>query len=109
MIYWTGWNTVNHLLIALLIGFVVYGYRLSKITAAQRHAEISQNWWLIPYIIGIGVISYIGSFGTGKNILGFGADFFVIACFSLIIFICAIRSVKPEANKEAITMINAGL
>jgi amino acid transporter len=102
LVFWVGWGVVQKLLIAILVGFVILVYRLWHLSRAQFRLQIKQNWWLIPYILGLGVLSYFGSFGGGKNIITFGYDFGVIAIFSLIIFICAVCSVKADANNEAI-------
>lgn len=102
LVFWVGWNIVQNLLIALVIGFVVLMISLSRMSNNQRRLQVQQSWWLVPYVAGLGVLSYLGSFGTGKNILTFGYDFLVIAIFSLLIFICAVRAVKPNANNEAI-------
>jgi hypothetical protein len=50
--------------------------------------------WLLPYMVGLGVISYYGTFGGGQQLLKFGVDFLVIALFSIIIYFVAISSAK---------------
>lgn len=100
IIFWTGWHTVSRLLIALAIGFGVYLYRCWQSPEMKKNSQWQRAWWLLPYFIGIGVISYLGSYGNGINILKFGFDFIVIAIFSVIIFYCAIKSAKLKNLQE---------
>lgn len=99
LIFWTGWHTVSRLLIALAIGFIVFGYRYFQSEDIRKNTQWQRAWWLIPYFIGIGVISYLGSYGGGNNTLKFGYDFVVIALFSITIFCAAICTAKTTYNK----------
>jgi amino acid transporter len=89
--YWTGWETIWKFEIAISIGFLLLfsAYKRGKIS--NENLGIKSLNWLIPYFTGLFIISYLGAFG-GKHIIPFGWDFFVIACFSLIIFILAIKT-----------------
>ena len=89
--YWTGWETIYKLAIAILIGFFFF------ITACVRGKIKSTSMgyksivWIVPYLVGLTTISYLGSFG-GKNIIPFGWDFLVIAIFSAVILYLAVMS-----------------
>lgn len=96
LIYWTGWQTVSRLLIALAIGLAIFVIRYPKLKSQQPNLHISRAFWLIVYFVGLGVLSYLGSFGQGKSILTFGADFIVIAIFSIFIYLLAIRSARRD-------------
>ncbi|MDP1573450.1 MAG: APC family permease [Coxiellaceae bacterium] len=94
--YWTGWETIGKLMIAVVIGFVIF------LIACVRKSEHFHNGfhfkacaWLAPYLAGLGVISYYGNYGHGKNVLPFGWDFLIVAVFSLVIFILAIYMRVP--------------
>gem|GEM_PF-5929939 len=50
----------------------------------------------MPYFAGIGVFSYLGSFGGGAGILPVGPDILLIAVFSSLIYVAAIRLRLPE-------------
>ena len=65
IVYWAGWSTYTTLMVALLIG---YGLML---VSAALHLNPNQprvDWgaavWIFPYLIGMGVISYFGTFGA---------------------------------------------
>lgn len=90
MSYWTGWDTIYKLAIAMAIGtaFFVWAYasgRLDKERLALRSAA-----WVVPYFTGLVLISYLGAFG-GKNVIPFGWDFLVMAVFSAVILYCSVR------------------
>ena len=89
--YWTGWDTIWKLMIAIAVGlfiFVLAYYRKRK--NFENGFHFKALFWLVPYLTGLFVISYLGSYGGGKNILTFGWDFLVIALFSAVIFCLAI-------------------
>lgn|SRR3990167_6015770 len=89
--YWTGWDTLWKLMIAIAIGLFVFTmayYR--KRGNYQNGFHFKALFWLVPYLTGLFVISYLGSYGGGKNVLTFGWDFLVIGIFSVIIFCLAI-------------------
>jgi amino acid transporter len=85
LMYWTGWNTIWKLIALVIIGIMVMG--LSNIIKHKKYhyEHLAALLWLLGYLIGLGVISYLGSFG-GKHIISFGYDFIVFAIFSVIMF-----------------------
>lgn len=91
LIFWTGWHTVYRIMLALSIGFlffVIYCYR------ERRDLWIKQwhnSWWIFPYLIGISVISYLGTFGDGIGLIPFGIDFGVIAILTAFVFYLALN------------------
>lgn len=89
-VYWSGWDTVSKLGIALAAG-VIFFIIFKRFFHRSRIQDLGSCYWFFCYILGLSLISYLGSFG-GKNFIGFGYDFLVLALFSLIIFIWAIRS-----------------
>jgi len=97
--YWTGWETISKLSIALCIGFVFFGlsYRRGQISIDTK--SFMAGVWIIPYLLGLVAISYLGSFG-GINIIPFGWDFVVIALFTLGIFYMAVRDRLALTSEE---------
>jgi len=104
-----GWAVVWKLLAAILIGYALL--TLSRLTDANARA-LPLDWrsavWLWPYLLGMGVISYFGSFDTRtpssipllgldgpRNVLTFGWDILVVALFSVVVYAFAIRSRLP--------------
>lgn len=91
MSYWTGWETMWKLAIAILIGFVVFSLGLLNKKTAFPNMGYRSILWIVPYLGGLTLISYLGAFG-GKNIIPFGWDFLVIAIFSIIILYLAVKN-----------------
>ncbi|MFL5929513.1 MAG: APC family permease, partial [Gaiellaceae bacterium] len=71
VVYWSGWETVWRVMVALGIGFVFFGaYRLFSKSPELPRLDLRGATWLPPYIAGLTVISYIGRY-DGKNWLPF--------------------------------------
>ncbi|OGT54483.1 MAG: amino acid permease [Gammaproteobacteria bacterium RIFCSPHIGHO2_12_FULL_42_10] len=92
LIYWTGWQTVYRMMIALLIGVIFFAGYCYRHRVAIWKSQWQTSWWIVPYFVGMTVISYLGTFGEGRNIISFGNDFWAIALLTVIIFVLAIRS-----------------
>jgi amino acid transporter len=88
VIYWSGWEIYWKLFVAIIFGFVLLG--IGHLVNPSENVP-SFDWrggsWLIPYLVGMGVISYIGAsdFG-GIGIIPFGWDALVVAVFSIAIY-----------------------
>ena len=89
--YWTGWDTISKLGIVLAIGVALFALSYWRGSAKIESKDIKSGLWVVPYLLGIVTISYLGSFG-GLHIIPFGMDFFVIALFSMGIFYLAVQS-----------------
>lgn len=89
--YWTGWATISKLSIALLVGATLFilSYARGVISLSQK--DMRAAYWIVPYLIGLILISYLGSFG-GKNLIPFGWDFAVIGLFTGTILYLAIHT-----------------
>lgn len=102
MCYWTGWETINKLVVALAIGFGVFFLNAALKKNNWKKLGLKALVWLVPYLLGMGLISYFGSFG-GTHLIAFGYDFFLIAIFSLIMLFLAVKvSAKDIAEKHAL-------
>ncbi|OGT45731.1 MAG: amino acid permease [Gammaproteobacteria bacterium RIFCSPHIGHO2_12_FULL_41_20] len=91
MAYWTGWDTIYKLAIAICIGFIFFTIAYFRRKLANQSLGLKSILWVGPYLLGLFLISYLGAFG-GKNILPFGWDFLIIGIFSIIILYLAIIS-----------------
>jgi amino acid transporter len=91
IVFWAGWTTDWKLFAAVLIGFV-----LLAIFQVTGHLKAHMEWrsgatWVVPWFAGLALLSYLGPYGDGQNVLGFGWSFLVIAVFSVIIYALALR------------------
>jgi amino acid transporter len=89
--YWTGWETIWKLDIAIGLGLLFFIFSYFKNTLPKQDLSLKALLWIAPYLIGMSIISYLGAFG-GKNVLTFGWDFLVIGLFSMVILYLAVIS-----------------
>jgi amino acid transporter len=94
IIYWSGWDTMLHLGICLAVGFV-----LMLIRSTQGGFD-SLDWreaaWLAPYLAGLVILSYMGSFGGGAGIIPVGPDIAVVGLVAAAVYLLAVRLSLPE-------------
>jgi amino acid transporter len=101
IIYWSGWTTLWKLYVGLLIGFVLFAiYRVVQssrhaIPAAAKDLQIRSLAWILPWLVGIGIISALGQY-DGASIIPDWWDLILVAVWSLVIFYVAERMVMPR-------------
>jgi amino acid transporter len=123
VVYWTGWQTYSTLMAAVVIGYLLMlASAAFHLNPRQPRIDWLAAWWIFPYLIGMGVISFFGQFGTGAFLDGIGPftnfmvggtgnipgdfaipfwiDLLVVAAFSLIIYFVAIRLRLPESKVD---------
>jgi amino acid transporter len=96
LIYFAGFETIWKLGIVLVIGYVLIGIYMA--TDKKRPPLDWKNaQWLLPWLIGIGIITWQGQYGTGHTgRIPFWWDMLVVAVFSLIIWYWALRTKLPR-------------
>jgi amino acid transporter len=123
IVYWAGWQTYSTLMVAVAIGYILMF--ISAAFKLNRNAP-KLDWiagvWIFPYLIGMGIISFFGQFGTGGIIGGVGPfknfmvggtgnipgdfaipfwiDLLVVAAFSLVIYYTAMYFRLSEARVD---------
>ncbi len=117
IVYWAGWGTYTTLMVALLLG---YALMLISARFKLNPVQVGMDWgaavWIFPYLIGMGVISYFGTFGSGgiiggvgtfktvlvggNNDLGLIGGLIVSGVFSLIIYYAAITKRLPSEQVD---------
>jgi amino acid transporter len=99
IIYWTGWTTIWRMLIVIFLGYIfLFLYQVVQKRDKRLVLNVSRAYWLFPYFIGLAIISFLGAFGGGKELIRFGWDFLVLFVFSGIIFYWAILSRQDETT-----------
>jgi amino acid transporter len=116
IIYWSGWDTLWRLGVAIVLGYVLLGsYALYANRKGLPNAPML-NWksaqWLPVYLIGIGVISWQGGFGNGTGAIPLWWDIAIIAVFSLGIYYwaraTALSSEAIQENIDSVTVVDEG-
>ncbi|MBV9162900.1 MAG: APC family permease [Pseudonocardiales bacterium] len=90
-IYWTAWATVQKLMLIVAAGYVLFGvsYALGRPDKRPR-LDPRSLVWILPWFIGLTVISYLGQYG-GTKLIPEWVDLGVVAAFSLVICGMAVR------------------
>jgi amino acid transporter len=103
--YWTGWVTISKLAIVLIAGLLLFAIAYFRGTVKLTKDDFQAAYWMVPYLLGLILISYCGSFGGGQNLLPFGWDFAVIATFSAVILYFAVRRRSLVSRAEIRSLI----
>lgn len=99
MSYWSGWDIISKLGISFAAGMIVLlAYHFGTARGRMLQFHWRESVWIWPYFIGLSLISYLGSFGNGLNLLPFGWDFVVIAAFCAIIIGLAQHFILPAST-----------
>jgi amino acid transporter len=115
VVLFAGWTVVWKLLVAVLVGAALLAVSLVTTPPDERPAlDLVHSVWLPPYLLGMGVLTYLGSFDTAasstiplldvtgpRNILHAGWDIAAVAVFSLAIYSLGIRSRLPDTRVQA--------
>jgi amino acid transporter len=119
IIYWAGWSIYTTLMLAMLIGYalIAISYRFN-LNPNQPKMDWGAAVWIFPYFIGMGIISFFGTFPTGgggiiggvgifkhwlvngNNHLGLYGGLIVSAAWSLVIYYVAISRRLPEQTVD---------
>jgi amino acid transporter len=101
IVYWSGWTTVWKLMVAVLIGFVLLGAFVGSGQMKGKSLNFRASAWVLPWLAGLTVISYIGNYPEPKagnlNSLNFGLSTALILLLSAGIYAMAYRfRLSPE-------------
>jgi amino acid transporter len=116
IVYWSGWNTVSLLMAVLLVGYIVMALSSAlHLNEKMPKMDWGASVWIFPYLIGMTLLSYFGNFGhggifglsaTAHDLIGgsgdlpFWYDLLVLAFFSVVIYLVAVRTALPESKVD---------
>ncbi|MDE1569012.1 APC family permease [Aquabacter sp. P-9] len=95
VIFWGGWESVWQLGLCLLLGVVLFVVKAARTGFADL--DVPQAWWLVPYCLGLGLASYLGTYG-GIGVIPRGVDTLLLIVFSLVILVMAVRRPLDRAT-----------
>jgi amino acid transporter len=108
IVFWAGWRVNWKLFVAVLIGLVLMG-----VFHVTGHLKAKMEWrsgasWMVPWMAALAVVSYLGPYGGGKNVIGFGWSFVVIAALTVVIYVIAMAvRLHPDAVAEHVEQSRA--
>ncbi len=103
IIYWAGWNTNWKFFAIIGVGYVLMG-----IFALTGQLRFSMEWragaWVIPWLGGMALISYLGDYDGGRGVFsGLWVGFLVNLVWSAVIYTLAVKVRLPGERVEQIT------
>ncbi|WP_208618112.1 MULTISPECIES: APC family permease [Brevibacterium] len=105
IVYWTGWETNWKLFLAVAIGYVVMilHHIFTKDKSRLPDLKMRSGWWMILWMVGLVVLSLIGHYGGGLDIMGFVWGELITVIFSVVVFHVGISCrLSPEEAVEAV-------
>ncbi|MEP9381316.1 APC family permease [Nocardioides sp. KR10-350] len=100
IIYWTGWNTDWKLFVAILLGYALFAIH-ELISAETPPLELpSGAVWVIPWLAGLAIMSYVGDFDGGQGWVGFWTSIIILVAFSVVIYYLGVRNALSREQIE---------
>ena len=113
IVYWSGWQVYSTLVFTMMIGFMVVAVtRRLHLNKKEFRIDWRAARWLVPYLMGIAVLSYLGDFGHGPVFSGIGPfsnvligangfipewiDLVAVSALALTTYFIAIRTRLPD-------------
>lgn len=109
IIFWAGWAINLKIGVCMGIGFALWPiFHYSSKGRAPKLDWKAGASWILPWIIGDGVISYLSVYGGGAGLIGRGWGFLVNLIWSAIIYVIAL-SVRfpPDRVREQVSETTA--
>ncbi|WP_247657621.1 APC family permease [Aquabacter sp. L1I39] len=95
VIFWGGWESVWQLGLCLLLGIVLFLVKAAR--TGFDDLDLPQAWWLVPYCVGVGLASYLGTYG-GIGVIPRGPDTLLLILFSLAVLFMAVQRPLDRAT-----------
>ena len=110
IIYWSGLEVIWKLGVVLVIGYILIGVSMA-FDSQRPPLDWKSAQWLLPFLIGMGIISWQGQFSGGAvaapvntNRIPFWWDMLIVAAFCLVIYYWAMATTLPK--EEMLDLIN---
>lgn len=99
VVYWCGWET-NRVSLGIVAGSGILFLITRKLWATREPSDLCGLSWLLPYGIGLVLLSAAGNFGGGAGWIPPVWDLAALAVFSAVIFLLSLRSPNARLPKE---------
>jgi amino acid transporter len=102
IVYWSGWDIVWKLMLSVLLGFVLLA--IFHLTGASRQPLDFKAGasWLLPWLGSTALISWLGDYGGGIGVIGFGWSILILLGVSVAVYAIAVanRLAPEEAQRH---------
>ena len=100
IVYWSGWDTTWRLGLSLIVGGMVFVVAKLREGTSRQALDVRGAVWLVPYILGLGALSYLGDFSGGLGVIPLGWDIAAAAVLSISVFYFASWCRLPGERTE---------
>ncbi|HET9679585.1 MAG TPA: APC family permease, partial [Gammaproteobacteria bacterium] len=106
IVYWSGWDIIWKLMIAVVIGYVILLVHEVRYSDKTPKLEFKSGLWVPAWLIGLCIVSFLGSYpdpseGMGNiGVLGFGWGILALAGLSGLIMWMALAWRLPTETVE---------
>lgn len=90
VIFWSGWDTLWRLGLVLLLGAAIYLIRIAR--GRIGSLDLAEATWLAPFLVGLGLVSVLGSYDGGAGVLPHPWDTLACAVLAAAVFPFAVRA-----------------
>ncbi|MGH8150237.1 MAG: APC family permease [Steroidobacteraceae bacterium] len=107
IVYWSGWDTVWKLMIAVVVGYVVLAIHEGRHARSTPPLQFGSGLWVLVWLAGLTLLSWIGSYPAPASragnlgLLGLGEAVLVFAVFSALILWLAVSRSLPAERVQA--------
>ena len=110
IIYWSSFEAIWKLCLALVLGLVIFGVTRIRLPAAERGPlDVRSAMWIVPWLLGLVAFGYFGRYG-GTNAIPNWWDLVLVAVFSIVIYEVAEKlALNGDQVRELITAETADL
>jgi amino acid transporter len=99
-LYWSGWKIIEVLIGLIAVGLVLF-LTNRRLTDDPRPLDLREAFWIPPYLLMLGCLSYFGHFG-GTGLIPFGWDLLIATGISILTFFHAYRCKLPAEKVQNI-------
>ncbi|GII26307.1 APC family permease [Planosporangium mesophilum] len=110
VIYWGGFEATWKLVVAIVLGFVIYQATAARTPRVDRsRTDWRSAVWIGPWLAGLTVIGFVGRYGHGARLyLPEWVDLAVVVAFSLAIFFFAVNVAMAGGRVKAAVEAETG-
>jgi amino acid transporter len=105
IVYWSGWDVVWKLMVAVVVGFVLLG--IFKMAGVLKHQnlDLRAGFWVLTWLVGLTVLSYVGNYPEPKqgnlDKLTFTTSIPLVLLLSAIVYVMAYRLRLSDSEAQA--------
>jgi amino acid transporter len=101
IIYWCGFDVIWKLLGLIFVGRLLFEIAIRRADVNRTDVDWHATSWIWPWLVGMTIISVLGRYGHGHNVLPNWVDLLVVIGYSIAIFYYAIDCAMSREQVQA--------